>query len=517
MNLAALLLDAVRAWPSRVAFELPRRGSITFEDLYRLSDDVARALEKKGVKPGDRVGVCLPKSIDSVGAIFGILKAGAAYVPTGTDAPAARSAYVFGDCEVRAAFVDSDLADAIFAERADAASYCMIPVSEAGDGSGLRAALGSGSASAETYALAPRDGSDTAYVLYTSGSTGVPKGVTISHQSARSFIDWCGDEFAPGETDRFSSHAPFHFNLSILDVYVPMTGGATSVLISDSVSKDPKGLAELIEREGITSWYSTPSVLGLMVRFGGVANRDLTSLRTVLFAGEVMPIGHLRTWTALAPQAVFYNLYGPTETNVCTYLRIPDDIPEDRETPYPIGSACPHYRIRVVDEDGAAVSTGEEGELVASGPGVMTGYWNRPDLDDDVFFADESGGIWYRTGDIVADDGTGVLDFRGRRDRMVKRRGYRVELDEIEVALHAHPEVVEAGVVASEHPEDGVRIHAFLTSGSGDPLSIIALKTFCLERLPPYMVPDRFAFEVSLPKTRTDKVDYVRLRELAAG
>jgi len=517
VNLGELLVHAAAENPEERAFELPGCpgcGSITFEHLDELSRGVARFLRAEGVELGDRVGVCLAKSIDSVGAIFGILRAGAAYVPTGIDAPASRSAFIFRDCEVRAAFVDAGLADAI---GADAPSCRVIPVDGAGDGSGLRAALAPLATSEEAEAPVPRAESDTAYIIYTSGSTGLPKGVTISHGSARAFIDWCTDQFAPRAGDRFSSHAPFHFDLSILDVYVPMTGGATSVLISESAGKDPKRLGDLIEREAITSWYSTPSVLGLMARFGGIERRDLSALRTVLFAGEVMPIGHLRTWKRLAPQAVFYNLYGPTETNVCTFLQVPEVIPEDRTGPYPIGSACPHYRIRVADAGGEDVSPGEEGELVAAGPGLMTGYWNRPDLDEAAFFADEAGTRWYRTGDVVVDDGTGCLDFRGRRDRMVKRRGYRVELDEIEVALHEHLEVVEAGVVALKDAEDGVKIYAFLTLERGESLSIIGLKTFCLERLPPYMVPDRFLFEDVLPKTRTDKVDHVRLRELVGG
>jgi amino acid adenylation domain-containing protein len=518
VSLSTLLAEAARKWPERVAFESPGEPSITFRDLDRLADDVALSLAERGVGPGDRVGLCLPKSIDAVAALFGILRAGGAYVPAGVDLPASRVSFQFRDCDVRVALVDATIAGDVAAESTNGNRVDVIAVDGVAGGAALTRALGdppsrSGSVD-EPHGSSGSD--EIAYILYTSGSTGTPKGVTIRHESALAFVEWCTTTFAPSPEDRFSSHAPFHFDLSILDLFVPVRNGATCVLIPADVGKDPLRLGVLMEESRLTFWYSTPSVLGLLCRFGRLERRDLSSLRTVLFAGEVMPVRYLREWKRLAPAADFCNLYGPTETNVCTFHRIPHVVPDDRTEPYPIGRACEHYRIRVVDEALDEVPRGEEGELVASGPGVMAGYWGRPDLDEAVFF-EADGARWYRTGDLVAEDEGGDYRFLGRRDRMVKKRGFRVELDEIEVALHRYDDICDVAVVAREDEEEGVRVIAFVTTSSGASPSTIALKKFCLEHLPSYMVPDRFAGLESLPRGRTDKLDYVKLRDLAAA
>jgi acyl-CoA synthetase (AMP-forming)/AMP-acid ligase II len=236
----------------------------------------------------------------------------------------------------------------------------------------------------------------------------------------------------------------------------------------------------------------------------------------VLFAGEVFPVKHLRALKALWPGPRYFNLYGPTETNVCTWYEIPRDIPPDRTDAYPIGRVCAHYRDRVVDPEGRIVPDGSEGELCIAGPGVMQGYWNLPAQNGRVFLDDSNGTRWYRTGDVVQREPDGNYRFLGRRDRMIKKRGYRVELGEIEAALYRHPAVKEAAVVAVVDPsDDGTRVRAFLSTKGGERLSIIALKQFCADQLPLYMVPDTFAFLPALPKTSTDKVDYQRLKEMA--
>jgi acyl-CoA synthetase (AMP-forming)/AMP-acid ligase II len=237
-------------------------------------------------------------------------------------------------------------------------------------------------------------------------------------------------------------------------------------------------------------------------------------LRTILYAGEVFPVKYLRQTMDALPRARFYNLYGPTETNVCTWYEVRGQVPDDRTEPYPIGAVCPPLRARVVDPDGGDVAVGEEGELCIAGPGVMQGYWNLPDRTAAAFLVDGEGERWYRTGDLVVDDGTGCYTFVGRRDRMVKRRGYRIELGEIEAGLYRHPNVEEAAVIALRDGDGNVRIKAFLRC-VGETPSVIALKQFCATALPSYMVPDAFEVRDALPKTSTDKIDYQRLQETA--
>jgi acyl-coenzyme A synthetase/AMP-(fatty) acid ligase len=236
----------------------------------------------------------------------------------------------------------------------------------------------------------------------------------------------------------------------------------------------------------------------------------------VLFAGEVFAIKHLRALSRLLPRPRYFNLYGPTETNVCTYYEVPTPIPVERTTPYPIGRACSHVTTRVLDADGREVARGSEGELCVAGAGVMRGYWNLPENTERAFIVDATGVGWYRTGDVVVEDEAGDYVFRGRRDRMVKRRGYRVELGEIETGLYGHPAVKEAAVVARSDADGGVRILAFVACHEDVKRpSLIELKRYCAENLPLYMVPDLVSFQAALPKTSTDKIDYQRLTGLA--
>jgi acyl-coenzyme A synthetase/AMP-(fatty) acid ligase len=336
----------------------------------------------------------------------------------------------------------------------------------------------------------------------------------LSHENAVSFVSWCSEAFQPTPEDRFSSHAPFHFDLSILDVHVALKHAATLVLVGTEVGKEPARLAPLIEEQRISIWYSAPSILALLAQYGDLARRDLSCLRTVLFAGEVFPVKHLRALQRLLPRPAYYNLYGPTETNVCTFYRIPERVPDERSEPYPVGRVCSHLRTRVVGPDGRDLSPGEEGELCVAGPGVMRGYWNLPEQTAAAFLTDGAGERWYRTGDVVVEEPDGNLTYRGRRDRMVKRRGYRVELGEIEACLYRHEQVLEAAVVALPDEEAGVRIRAFIACREGARPSLIALKRFCAENLPLYMVPDQFSFQPALPKTSTDKVDYQTLKQM---
>lgn len=508
---------SAQARPNHVAVVEPDGAAIGYGELAALTDRLRDRLHHLGVRPGDRVGMVLHKSIDSVATIFGILKAGAAYIPVDPSAPASRNAYILTDCSVRVIVLESAFVDRLREEIGDSANTPgFFPLAEVGGGTGLVAALDHADSEDPAPSVPTDDTSpdDLAYILYTSGSTGKPKGVQLTHQAAISFVDWCSEAFAPRETDRFSSHAPFHFDLSILDLYVPIKHGATLVLIDEDSGKDPQTLAELISKQRITSWYSTPSILTFLTQYGKLERHDYSHLRTVLFAGEVFPVKHLRALKDLIPHPRYFNLYGPTETNVCTYYEIPAEIPADRAQPYPIGVACSHLETKVVDEQGMEVQPGSEGELVVSGPGVMRGYWNLPDRTANAFLVEESGKRWYKTGDVVIEEEDGDYTFLGRRDRMVKKRGYRIELGEIEAGLYRHPAVEEAAVVALTDEDATVRIKAFLTVRDGERPSIIELKRFCADHLPGYMAPDLFSFQSVLPKTSTDKIDYQKLKVL---
>lgn len=514
-HLSEWLPHAAATWPDGVAVEDQQGALLTYAELNRQADRLATRLSRWGVGRGDRVGLMLPKSREAVVAIHAIHRTGAAYVPVDPTSPARRGAGILADAHVRAAVVAAPLAAGLRASWTGPGMTPRLVLTgdgpEPGFGEVRLADILADTAPSPPFPA--RLASDPAYVLYTSGSTGQPKGVVLSHASALSFLDWCAGTFALAPRDRFASHAPFHFDLSVFDLFAACRVGGTVVLIGESLGRDAVRLGNFLAERRIDVWYSAPSILSLLAQYGGLERAGFAAPRLVLFAGEVFPIRHLRRLRSLWPAATMWNLYGPTETNVCTALAIPSTIDPEQTEPFPIGRVCPPLRARVLDEGGVEPPAGGPGELLIAGPGVMTGYFGRPDLDAAAFLLDGDGTRWYRTGDLVADDGTGCFRFHGRRDRLVKKRGYRIELGEIESALDRHEDVERVAVVAQ--PEDaGVAITAFVTMKPGRKASIIAMKRHCTSYLPHYMVPDTIAFLPELPTTSTDKVDYQGLRRL---
>jgi amino acid adenylation domain-containing protein len=400
----------------RTAVVGPGGEPVTYDALRRRARRIAGGLLERGVRRGDCVIVCQPKSVDAVAALYGVMMAGAAYVPVDPESPPARAASIAADCR----------ASAIVTDRADRPALAEVaaPVVEVD---------GLATSGAEPVA-APAGDDDLAYVLFTSGSTGRPKGVPLTHANAGAFLDWCSATFAPTPDDRFSSHAPFTFDLSILDVHLGLRHGAAVVLVDHHAAVDPRALAGLIAEHRITVWYSVPSILGMMAEHGRLDEHEAGSLRLVLFAGEVFPPAALARLRAAWPHPVYWNLYGPTETNVCTAFRCPDAVAPGQTHPHPIGRACAHCVAVIVNEDGNPCARPGRGRLLIGGPSVMGGYLNRPDLSERAF-RHLDGVRYYDTGDLVDVDADGCMTFRGRADRMIKRRGYRIEPGEIEAAL----------------------------------------------------------------------------------
>jgi amino acid adenylation domain-containing protein len=535
-HLTKLLDAAATRRPHHSAVEDDHGRNLSFADLKTKADRVATRLARWGVGRGDRVGLWLPKSLEAVTAIHGILRNGAAYVPVDPIGPAKRAAAIFAASGVKAVVVDWALASKLREawtgpgplprlilvvitrdRRHDSVPHDGTQPTKADTNAQDDTSWAEIMADDAPSPLPPsREQDDLAYILFTSGSTGQPKGVMLSHANAFSFLDWCHGALGPWyDDDRFSSHAPFHFDLSIFDLFVSCRNAATLVLFGESLAKEPALLGAALAQRMISVWYSAPSILALLAQQGALDHLEFQPPRLVLFAGEVFPIGSLRRLREFWPKARLWNLYGPTETNVCTAYPIPQYIPTDRTSPYPIGKVCVPLRARVVDEDGHDLPNGSLGELLIAGPGVMRGYFGQPELTSHAFLTDPQGCRWYRTGDLVMDDGSGCYQFHGRRDRMVKKRGYRIELGEIESILYRHDGVDRAAVVAKSD-DSGVSIAAFVALKPDQKRSIIAMKRHCTVYLPHYMVPDTITFVPSLPSTSTDKVDYQRLKSVVA-
>ncbi|MGQ0572170.1 MAG: amino acid adenylation domain-containing protein [Armatimonadota bacterium] len=516
--LSHLLSDAALRFPERVAVT-DARGSLSYAQLERRANRVANILAESGVAAGDRVGLYLNKSVEAIAGIYGILKSGAAYVPLDPFAPPARLAYIARNCEIHC-LVTGREKSSTWAELLDAGApveTLLVINGSDEDAPPPRAGLhclakGALERAPEHAPTVSPISQDLAYILYTSGSTGQPKGVMISHLNALTFVRWCYDYFQPVPEDVFSNHAPLHFDLTILDIYVSAMAGAALVIVPPEASVFPVQLASFIERHGITLWYSVPSVLSMLALHANLTPGRMPALRHMIFAGEVFPTKHLRNLMKQLPHAQFTNLYGPTETNVCTYYRVPP-LPDDQTEPIPIGRAIDDVEVIAVSEDGQPVAPGEIGELHVRGATVAYGYWGDPEKTAKGFPTNPLGPATdriYRTGDLVRENGDGDYFFLGRKDHQIKSRGYRIEIGDIEAALYAHPDVAECAVIPIPDDLIGNRIKAFVVVRNTD-LTDGGLAGFCATLLPKYMIPELFEFVSILPKTSTGKVDRTAL------
>jgi amino acid adenylation domain-containing protein len=518
-TLHALLSRAAREHPERIAVEDGDR-SLTYAELEAGANRMANLLTSLGVARGDRVGVYLEKSLEAVTSIYGVLKAGAVYVPLDPRVPISRLAYIASDCTIRVLIAGIEKSDG-WSELVGSGTRLdaiVVPNAAEVDAPAGKEARVLTSGDVEAHDPTPPEdvtiGLDLAYILYTSGSTGAPKGVMLTHLNALTFVRWVVERYAIGTDDRLSSHAPFHFDLSILDLYAASAAGATVVLVPAELSVFPVLIRDLIRDRRLTVWYSVPSVLTMLVERGGVDDGAFPDLRTLFFAGEVFPTRYLRRLMRMLPHVRFVNLYGPTETNVCTFHDV-EPIPDEQTDPIPIGRAIDDVEVFAITDDGRPAEPGEVGELYVRGTTVMQGYWGDTERTGQALVPDPLAphlrDLVYRTGDLVQQGDDGEYRLLGRRDHQIKSRGYRIELGEIEAALYAHPGVLECAAVAIPDPLVTNRIVAYMVGRDG--LTADELTTFCADRIPRYMLPERFEFARALPRTSTGKVDRQALLE----
>jgi amino acid adenylation domain-containing protein len=513
------LLDrAAESAPDHEAIRCDGRV-LTYAELATRSDSVGAALVDAGVGRGDRVAIYLPKSVEGVTAMYGAMKAGAAYVPIDPKSPALRAAAIARDCTVAAIVSSPDRAPRLLRELGDHLPRLAIVTGTGNPDPESRIATMNFEEAADrssTPPVVPVVDTDLAYILYTSGSTGAPKGVMLTHRHALTFIEWCASTIGSGPQDRFSNHAPFHFDLSVFDLYLAAYGGASVSVIPEEQAYFGRDLAAFIREERITVWYSVPSALMVLTR-AAAEGESFPGLRAVVFAGEVYPTKHLRALTTLVPNATLWNLYGPTETNVCTYYRV-RELPDDE--PIPIGRACDNTEVFAINSDGSLARVGEEGELYVRGSAVMKGYWGSPARSAEVLvqspLAPGVPELVYRTGDLVRLRPDGDYDFVGRRDHQIKSRGYRIELGEVESALDADPRLEAAVAVAVPHEDWGNAIVAYVVANDGQ-VTEIDVKREAARRLPKYMVPASVEIRAELPKTSTGKIDRRALIDEAAS
>lgn len=503
-----LLPQAIEAacarWPGRTAIIDTSGTPLTFAALEHRSRLLAARIQAASVPPGARVGLWMSKSTSAVVALLAILRAGAIYVPLDPWAPPARIEALATDCSLALLLCDPDHAAPAAAWRRPPALLWTLSPELVSD------------SIAALWRSVPAVADDVAYILYTSGSTGVPKGVMLTHAHALNFIRWAAAATALVPGDRVASHAPFHFDLSIFDLWASLSHGATVCLLDPVTARFPRAVADWILACHITVWYSVPSALVALLPY---APQLASTLRLIAFAGEVFPPPALRAWRDAAPAVAFHNWFGPTETNVCAHYAL--SASSVTPSPLPIGHACPNFELAIADEEALPLPPGASGFLWARGPGVFAGYWADPDRSRSATRLRPGPGgrpqLWYNTGDIVCRDEAGALLFLGRRDHMIKLRGYRISLLEIESALASCPGVRRAAVVPSPAagPPSGLR--AVLVPAASAPPPLPDLLAFLRRRLPAYMLPDAFEFCSALPETSNGKVDRQRLQSGLGG
>jgi len=523
-NLWELVLEGAERGGGAKGAVLSTGAELDYLGLTKGARGIAGALRESGIGRGDRVGVWMDKTPQCVQTILGILAAGAAYVPLDPRAPWRRCRAIAEDCGFQAFAADEPrLAAVPEVLRGLDVRLLLAGGAEAAAGAAGRDAdapaaplvLPLAEAAAFPARPLPSPGpEDVAYILYTSGSTGVPKGVVHTHGSGLAFTRWVIRRFDVRADDVFSSHAPFHFDLSISDLYASLGSGGTVRLISSLEGMLAPWLARQIDDWGITVWYSVPSILVSMLETGLLTAPAWPRLRLLLFAGEVFPTPQLRRLRRAVPGAGLYNLFGPTETNVCTYYEVPAEIPDGQTEPIPIGRTCEHLETFVLDDAGSVAAPGAEGTLWARGANLMLGYWNDPQRTAATLQADPRGGpgLAYCTGDRVVQQEDGEYRFRGRRDHQVKIRGYRIELGDVEAALAAHADVLEAVALPLEREGTAARLVATVVARAGSEPSPDELRDHSRRHLPAYMVPERIEVAPALPRTSSGKADRTALR-----
>jgi amino acid adenylation domain-containing protein len=356
---------------------------------------------------------------------------------------------------------------------------------------------------------------DLAYIMYTSGTTGTPKGIMHSHRSGLAYSKLSRDLYDVGPTDILGNHSPLHFDISTMGYFTMPLAGGTTVLIPESHKLFPASLSQMMEKERLTIWYSVPLALIHLLQRGVLEDRKMDSLRWVLFGGEPFPAKHLRSLMKLWDKAVFSNVYGPAEVNQCTYFHL-SELPE-KDAAIPLGHVWNNTEVLIVDNNDLEVGDGDTGELLVRTATMMKGYWGKPELTQKAFFRREkfpnAEEIFYRTGDLVWRNRDGQLMFAGRKDRQIKIRGYRIELNEIESVLISHPYIIETAVYYLKNEED-MSVEAIVVLREPGRETEENIKKFLAARIPAYAVPQRIYFSDKIPRTSAGKIDYKELKKL---
>ena len=532
-NVLEFIERSAERYPDKLAVA-DENGGVTYSQLELMAKKIGAWIHKMtGGEHRKPVAVLLDKKPESVAAYMGVMYSGNFYVVLDAEVPDVRAEAILGTLRPAAIVTDSvhmEQAEKMVRDHVSAATSSA----DANQAGSCKTSDSSAEASCTAiFNLDDLDGdvpvdvlkdirrkmidTDPAYVLFTSGSTGVPKGAVVSHANIIAYINWYTETFGIDENTVFGNQTPFYFSMSVSDLYSTLKSGATLYIIPKAYFTFPMKLMEFLATYKINTIYWVPSALQIVANYKMFQYAKLPELKKVLFAGEVMPTRPLNYWIQNLPDAVYANLFGPTETtDICTYYIV--DRPFRDDEPLPMGYACDNCDVYVIDSDGCEVSpdvdpeTGysREGELYVRGSFVALGYYGNDEKTRDAFVQnplnDKYPELVYRTGDLVKYNRYGELVYISRKDYQIKHMGYRIELGEIEAA---------AGAI------DGIRSYACIYDEADDKIVFIyegrkkddaeLLEAF-RRRVPHYMEPGRFVRVTAMPHNANGKIDRKRLK-----
>lgn len=481
-------------FPNRIAFRDEREG-VTFAELDRRARSLACIIHQKlNGRIMQPVGVYLPKGISCVIAFMGVAYSGNYYTPIDTATPRERLEKI---CNILPfSLIITDLH-----HQKDVSAYSPVLIDQLEQIPPEDNILGS--------ILNTVIDTDILYVMFTSGSTGTPKGVVVTHRAVIDYVDWLTDTFSFDEKTVFGNQAPFCFDNSVLDIYSTLANGCKTVIIPEEKFLSGIRLCTFLKNEGINTIFWVPSAMALAANSGALEKVPLGQLKKILFAGEVMPVRLLNAWRKHIPNALYANLYGPTEIAVDCTCYIVDREFDDTEN-LPIGMACRNTGILVLNEKDAPVAMGEIGELCVRGSCLAHGYYGDPARTQTAFVQNPLNDKYpekiYRTGDLVQYNERGELLFIGRKDHQIKHRGYRIELGEIETAASSAPGVESCCAI---YDDDRRRIAIY---AAPEALDKKALYAHLKQKLPQYMLPGLITAVKALPLNQNGKIDRQALK-----
>jgi D-alanine--poly(phosphoribitol) ligase subunit 1 len=503
-NTGTLFSNVCAANAGRTALKYPGGATVTFTELEILSNRIAHYFVSIGLKKGDVIALFNNKSPLGYGCMLAALKTGIIYTNLDLTSPYQRIKKILERCQPKFVFFDMECA---IRSEVDEMSIPSVNLYEQFE---ERIKDCSSALPAFTKNVT---GSEGAYIMFTSGSTGFPKGAVITHANLINFIAWGQNEFGITQDDIMTNANPIYFDNSVFDFYVALFSGAQLVPLTNELTRDPFTLVKEVAKAQCTTWFSVPSLLVYLMTTKALGAGSLPHMKRFIFGGEGFPKPKLKKlYEQYGSTAQLFNVYGPTEcTCICSSYIISDGDFEDMNNLAPLGYLAPNFDHVLINTD----ETGMFGELCLKGPNVGAGYFNDPERTKNSFiqhpYNSNYNEIVYRTGDLVQLDEKGQLHFKGRADNQVKHMGYRIELEEIESLLNTIAYVDEAAVIYERINESLGQIVAFVSVAFvKEPAEVLSdLKLL----VPEYMVPRKLHILAGLPKNQNGKIDKVALKE----